>query len=79
MRKSRNIIRKRRISKRRSIFGGQVDDGKIVRACPNELEPNLKWKYGDNCYEACENTRTMTMTNAHAKPTHLQTVVDIIY
>ena len=62
MKKSRNIIRKRRISKRiskkRSIYGGQVSDE--VRGCPNALEPKLKWKYGDYCYASCDNTRDKT-------------------
>ncbi len=65
MRKSRNIIRKRRISKRRSIYGGQspdaVDD---VRGCPNELEPKLKWKYGDYCYASCDATRDKTFATS---------------
>jgi hypothetical protein len=58
MRKSRNQIRKRRISKRRrSIYGGQIDE---IRSCPNELEPKFKWKYGDNCYASCDATRDKT-------------------
>jgi hypothetical protein len=58
MRKSRNIIRKRRISKRRSIYGGQVPGE--VKACPNELEPTKKWKYGNNCYTSCDETDEKT-------------------
>ncbi len=58
MRKSRNQIRKRRISKRRrSIFGGQGKKG--VKSCPNESEIK-QWKYGDNCYESCDATRDDT-------------------
>lgn len=54
MRKSRNNIRKRRISKRRrSIYGGQGKKG--VKSCPNESEIK-QWKYGDNCYESCDAT-----------------------
>jgi hypothetical protein len=55
MRKSRNNIRKRRISRRR-LYGG----GERVKTCPNDLEENLKWKYGDNCYESCEHTSDKT-------------------
>ena len=66
MRKSRNIIRKRRISKRiskkRSIYGGQVPDE--VRGCPNALEPKLKWKYGDYCYASCDATRDKTFATS---------------
>lgn len=55
MRKSRNNIRKRRISRRR-LYGG----GERVKTCPNDLEENLQWKYGDNCYESCEHTSDKT-------------------
>ncbi len=62
MTKSRNNIRKRRISKRiskrRSIYGGQSVDE--VKACPNASEPRQKWKYGDNCYVGCDGTKDKT-------------------
>ena len=62
MKKSRNNIRKnKKISLHRKIYGGQVqDEVKVVRACPNSLEPEFKWKYGDNCYKSCQDTRDKT-------------------
>ena len=68
MRKSRNNILKRRISKRiskrRSIYGGQVSKEDEVRGCPNTYEPKFKWKYGDYCYASCDATRDKTFASS---------------
>ncbi len=57
----------KRISNRRKFYGGvEPKDIKrhgwinAVKSCPNETQPDLKWKYGAECFKDCSETPEKT-------------------